>query len=297
MITSFLERWMLAKDNLRVEILRDDDTLEWVETTSDGRTTGNGGSAYAITMPTTVLDAIRAHTAEGYELVAHEQYDGEQLAAYLAENDRLQKRGDDLCDEVGALQAEILKAMAALDARNSRIASVEAERDQLRRQLEAAEAAPCDHDGPAFDALEKLHARIHRDFNFDAGECAPPTEDEPVLRMMDDLLTYATELYMPLADAAVGSGRLRIHPDTVTMLPDGRIAVTGEWHCAALGETTVTIPAEIFEAAARAWLDGQPSDRPTNGYLAHRTRQHPRTVRDFRGVAGEHPRTITDGPR
>jgi hypothetical protein len=189
MITSFLERWMLAKDNLRVEILRDGDTLEWVETTNDGRTTGNGGSAYAITMPTTVLDVIRAHTAEGYELVAHEQYDGEQLAKYLESAD---------------------------------------EAETLRRQLEAAEAAPCEHDGPAFDALEKLHARIHRDFNFDAGECAPPTEDEPALRMMDDLVTYATELYMPLADATVGApAAVADEPFGIRIGPDGPI-VTGQ---------------------------------------------------------------------
>lgn len=45
---------------------------------------------------------------------------------------------------------------------------------------------------------------------------------------------------------------------SVEQLPDGRIAITGEWHCAALGETTVTIPADVFEAAAKAWFDGTP---------------------------------------
>jgi hypothetical protein len=52
---------------------------------------------------------------------------------------------------------------------------------------------------------------------------------------------------------------------SVEQLPDGRIAVTGEWHCAdpETGETTVTIPAEVFEAAAKAWLDAQATETRT----------------------------------
>lgn len=71
---------------------------------------------------------------------------------------------------------------------------------------------------------------------------------------------------------------------SVEQLPDGRIAVTGEWHCAGLGETTVTIPAAVFHAAAKAWLDDGPTDlriTPTGraavlDYKAIRTEQHPR---------------------
>lgn len=71
---------------------------------------------------------------------------------------------------------------------------------ELRRQLDAAEAQPCDHDSDAFQALERLHARVHRDFNFDANESAAP-DDERWARVMDDLVTFADEVYLPLADA------------------------------------------------------------------------------------------------
>lgn len=47
------------------------------------------------------------------------------------------------------------------------------------------------------DAFEHLVMRIHRDFNFDAGECAPP-EGETALRMMDDLVRYTEELSLKL---------------------------------------------------------------------------------------------------
>lgn len=47
------------------------------------------------------------------------------------------------------------------------------------------------------DAFEQLVMRIHRDFNFDAGECAPP-EGEAALRMMDDLVRYTEELSLKL---------------------------------------------------------------------------------------------------
>lgn len=50
------------------------------------------------------------------------------------------------------------------------------------------------------DALELLLARIHRDFNFDASESAPP-DDEYWARLMDDLVRHADELYQPIADA------------------------------------------------------------------------------------------------
>lgn len=82
-IESYIERWILAKPGLRIEILRDDDSLEWVETTDRGCTTGNGGYAEEVTMPGAVLDIIRTHIADGYHLAAHEQYDPAQLAAYL----------------------------------------------------------------------------------------------------------------------------------------------------------------------------------------------------------------------
>lgn len=55
------------------------------------------------------------------------------------------------------------------------------------------------------DAFEKLHARIHRDFNFDAGECAPP-EGETALRMMDDLVTFAGECHPEIEPGTVPAG-------------------------------------------------------------------------------------------
>lgn len=48
-------------------------------------------------------------------------------------------------------------------------------------------------------AFEALHARVHRDFNFDAGESAPP-EGETALRMMDDLVTFADECHPEIED-------------------------------------------------------------------------------------------------
>jgi len=86
------------------------------------------------------------------------------------------------------------------DIWKQRALDLQAAADQLRRQLDAAEAAPCGHDGTSFDALERLHARIRRDFNFDASESAAP-DDERWARVMDDLVTFADEVYMPLADA------------------------------------------------------------------------------------------------
>lgn len=53
----------------------------------------------------------------------------------------------------------------------------------------------------AEDALERLHARIHRDFNFDASESAAP-DDERWARVMDDLVTFADSVYLPIADGA-----------------------------------------------------------------------------------------------
>lgn len=126
---------------------------------------------------------------------------------------------------VSAIKAGAVRALIA------RMETAEAERDQLRRQLDAAEAQPCGHDSTAFEALERLHARVHRDFNFDAGECAPPTEDEPALRMMDDLVRFADDVYLPLADATRatpqrGTGddepdKYPPHTVTVTHLPPG----------------------------------------------------------------------------
>lgn len=96
----------------------------------------------------------------------------------------------------------------------------------LRRQLEAAEAQPCDHNSDAFEALERLHGRIHRDFNFDAGECAPPTEDEIALRMMDDLVTFADEVYLPLADATRVAPRRGPGDDETDKYPPHTVTVT-----------------------------------------------------------------------
>ena len=112
-----------------------------------------------------------------------------------------------IADELDRVRGDLADVRAEADALVNNLAAARAERDQLRRQLDAAEAQPCDHDSDAFQALERLHSRIHRDFNFDASECAPPTEDEPALRMMDDLVTFADEVYLPLADATKADTR------------------------------------------------------------------------------------------
>lgn len=83
------------------------------------------------------------------------------------------------------------------------------ERDTFKARLDSLETAPgnadaetqpCEHAGTVFGVLTKLHMRIHRDFNFDASESAAP-DDERWARVMDDLVTFADELYLPLADA------------------------------------------------------------------------------------------------
>lgn len=51
-------------------------------------------------------------------------------------------RHDDAHGEIGALQGEILKAHGAIQAVLRRAVAAETDRDQLRRQLDAAEAAP-----------------------------------------------------------------------------------------------------------------------------------------------------------
>lgn len=43
--------------------------------------------------------------------------------------------------------------------------------------------------------------------------------------------------------------------------------------------------------------DGATDGAPRLDYHAIRRQQHPRTVRDFRGVAGEPPHSHVDGPR
>lgn len=85
MIASYIERWHLHKrsNGHHIEILRDGDRLEWFETDGTGRTTGRGGEAAGIDMPGSALIAIRHYLPEGYELVAHEQYDPADLAKYL----------------------------------------------------------------------------------------------------------------------------------------------------------------------------------------------------------------------
>lgn len=101
-------------------------------------------------------------------------------------------------------QLRILVADDISDFANEAVASLLARHDETQRRLDAAEAAPCDHDSTAFEALERLHARVHRDFNFDANESAAP-DDERWVRVMDDLVTFADEVYLPLADATRGN--------------------------------------------------------------------------------------------
>jgi len=63
----------------------------------------------------------------------------------------------------------------------------------------------------------------------------------------------------------------------IERLPDGRIAVTGEWHCAGLGETTVTVPEEAFALAVQEWNARHPSAAPAadraSSDLAHARRR------------------------
>jgi len=121
---------------------------------------------------------------------------------------------------------------AALRVERDRTASAEkllaettAERDQLRRQLDAAEAQPCDHNSDAFEALERLHGRVHRDFNFDASESAAP-DDERWARVMDDLVAFADEVYLPLADATRAAPQRGPGDDETDKYPPHTVTVT-----------------------------------------------------------------------
>lgn len=89
-----------------------------------------------------------------------------------------------------------------------------AERHALTMRAETTESA-----------FDQLHARINRDFNFDAGECAPP-EGETALRMMDDLVTFANDLSHGLEavtqiDTRTGKPAPAPHAVTVTHLDSG----------------------------------------------------------------------------
>ena len=89
-----------------------------------------------------------------------------------------------------------------------------AERRALTARAEAAEAA-----------FEHLHARVNRDFNFDAAESACP-EDEYWARLMDDLVTFANDLSQALEAVSLSAGcggkRERApHTVTVTHLDSG----------------------------------------------------------------------------
>jgi len=53
-------------------------------------------------------------------------------------------------------------------------------------------------------AFERLHARVHRDFNFDAAESAAP-DDEYWARLMDDLVIYADEVHPEIETGTVPS--------------------------------------------------------------------------------------------
>ena len=149
---------------------------------------------------TPVLDAV------GYDLTLGD------LRELLAIHDKQAQLLDVAGRELQKSALDTTGPMREIAALRAELDEIAADRARLRRQLDATEAAPCQHDGTAFDALERLHARIHRDFNFDAGECAPPTEDEPALRMMDDLVTYADDLYLPLADATRSAGTAPVDP-------------------------------------------------------------------------------------
>jgi len=137
-ITSYLERWDLAKEGYRVAILRDGDTLEWRETTADGCTTGRGATLEHVTMPTAALNLISSFMGEGYEFAGHEQYDPGQLLAYLSTEQ-------------------------ALDIERARTASAEKLLAEARAELEQLrQAAATDH--------QAAH-RVREDWDAGRGQC------------------------------------------------------------------------------------------------------------------------------
>jgi len=89
-------------------------------------------------------------------------------------------------------------------------------------RLEAAEACQLQAEEYAetyIEAFERLSMRVHRDFNFDAGESAAPA-DERWARVMDDLVTFTEELADRL-DPMGGVGEPTPHLVDVTRLPKG----------------------------------------------------------------------------
>lgn len=89
-----------------------------------------------------------------------------------------------------------------------------AERHALTTRAETTESA-----------FDQLHARINRDFNFDAAESAAP-EDEYWARLMDDLVTFANDLShaletMTQVEARTGKPQPAPHMVTVTHLDPG----------------------------------------------------------------------------
>ena len=138
--TTYDEAWTLHRedDKRRIQILRYGNQLEYCETECDGRTTGHEGYIDAPTMPAAVLGLIRAEMDRGYRLVAHEQYDPEQLLAYLSTEQALD------IERARTASAEKLLAEAT------------AERDQLRQ------AADADH---------RAAQRVREDWDAGRGQC------------------------------------------------------------------------------------------------------------------------------
>lgn len=106
---------------------------------------------------------------------------------------RAEERADGIEPEHGRLKAD----HAELERH---IAELVAERDQLCRRLDAAEAADCGCEKRAFDALERLHLRLHGMLPGDGSELPQP-EDPFWARQLDELLAFADETYWPVADA------------------------------------------------------------------------------------------------
>lgn len=177
------------------------------------RETPDSPAARALAALTTALHDLTADAIEGCAIERVYLYGTytDQRSGYIGDLRRAVEP-----DGLRALIAEHQRLIKELRVYRLRCASAEQLFAQANRQVERLQAWLClcadwppatsnpaciVHGDPRTprvstrawaEAFEKLQLRIHRDFNFDAGECAPP-EGETALRMMDDLVTFANE--------------------------------------------------------------------------------------------------------
>jgi hypothetical protein len=155
-IESYIERWDLAKEGYRVSVLRDGDTLEWCETTSDGCTTGRGITLEHVDpMRIAVFGLISSLIGEGYELGGHEVYDPGQLLAYLTE---LEKRPASEQQSGGAFWADLKR-----DLRDPAFAAAYEQATQEIRAVDAAHSDTAAEAGPQQTPAERLEQLLRTD--------------------------------------------------------------------------------------------------------------------------------------